>query len=110
MGSKIPPAAVRVANLIRRKVRLVLHRRAAFDIIAQIDIGDLKFRGTIDDIEDIPGPQGTIALVGIVEEVNGRQSAGKKIDVADADQSVAQIIAPLLSKKRILDKRIGITV
>src|SRR4029077_7214667 len=80
---------------------LVLHARAAFYEIAKVDIGDVKLLGPLNDLEDVPGAQGPMTLIGVMEKIDRRQSAWKRIHIPDADQSVAEMIAPFLGSERI---------
>src|SRR5260370_42291674 len=94
-------------ELVRDEARLVRHRRAAGDEVAEVDVGDAAAAGVVEQVEDVPGPQGAVALVRVVVEVDRGQAAGEAVDVADADEAVADGVAPLLGGEGGLDEGAG---
>src|SRR5262249_13177155 len=72
-GPERPPGAVVAADLVGGEAGLVLHRRAALDVVAEVDVGQPAPPGLVDQAQHVPRPQPAAALLGVVEEVDGRQ-------------------------------------
>src|SRR5207245_2121953 len=59
-----------------------------------------------DDAKYVVGSQRAVALLGLIEEIDRREALRQCIDVADADQPVAKVIAPFLSGEGVRDERL----
>ena len=49
-----------------------------------------------------------MAFVGIVVKVNGRETFRQVIDIADADEPVIEVIAPLFLREGVVDERLDV--
>ena len=71
------PAAVSPQKFVRAKVCLVGQREAIGHPVSQVNVGQIATMRFIDQREDVPGAQAAAVMVGIVDEVNCRQTEGR---------------------------------
>src|SRR5579859_2541835 len=72
---EIAPNSVRAAQLVRHETGLIRHGPTALDVIAEVDVRQLPARCFFHQAKYVPGAQRTAALLGIVKEIDRRQSS-----------------------------------
>src|SRR5262245_8070716 len=107
---KVAPLSIGAEQLIRSETRLVLHRPAARDIVAEIDMLQAAPGGVLNQAQDVVGAQGAVAVLRVVEEIDRRETTGQIIGVANTDQLVAEVVAPLPYGKGIANERVDVAI
>ncbi len=97
-----PGAGSGVIDFVRLEAGFVFERRAACDVVAQVDVRELNFLSLGDEGENVKGAEGTEAVIGIVEEIDSGKAGRKSINVADSHQILLEVVAPLFGGKRIV--------
>ena len=108
--AKRPPGAVGAQNLIRPKVGFICQRVASLHKITEVDVREPAASGFGEDGQDVEGAQRASTQPGFVEEIDRRHAVCQHVHVADADEQVVHVVAPLLRDEWVIHERLAIAV
>ena len=94
------PRAVRAKHFVGLEGGLVGERAAAFDVVPQIDVRHAQRACALDDRQHVVGAERPRAFVGVPVEVDRRQRLRQPIDVADANQAIAESCSAIPRSRR----------